>query len=410
MTIARWFIGLASGSSGEGTDAVLVETNGIGLQLTSQILQVQRRNHPRDVQEAFLKTLLSNTSATFCDLASLHRSLGESAAAAVGQLLTPVRHDMNRVLAIGHIGPLAWHEPAGREPASIEIGQASTIVERTGLTVFGDFRERDLAAGGQGMPITAIADCVQFRHAEQPRLLLHLGGTTSLVYLPANARPQNVLAFEVGPGSRLLDAVIRQGSHGRERYDAGGKHSVQGHFLERLMATWLEHPYFQQKPPKSLGRSDFGAEWIARAARSVAEDGGHLEDFLCTLSHFLIRSVVLSWQRWLPKPEGIPQLWLSGGGSRNGLFWRLLEQDLPGVKLHRLDEIGVPSQARQAAGAAILAAMAMDGIPASSPGATGAVGRLLGRVTPGEPRNWARCVRWMSEHSALEPTNPTRAA
>ena len=342
MTIARWFIGLSTGSGGEGTDAVLVETAGIGLQLTSRILQVVRRNHPRDVQEAFLKTLLSGTSASFSDLASLHRSLGESAAAAVGQLLMPVRHDMNRVLAIGHIGPLAWHEPADRDPASIEIGQASTIAEKTGLTVFSDFRERDMAAGGQGMPVTAIADCMQFRHSEQPRLLLHLGGTTSLVYLPASARPQNVLAFEVGPGSRLLDAVIRQGSHGRERYDAGGKHSVQGHFLETLMSSWLEHQYFQQKPPKSLGRTDFGADWIARAARLVAAAGGHLEDFLCTLSHFLIRSVVMSWQRWLPKLEGPPHLWLSGGGSRNGLFWRLLEQDVPGIQLHRLDEIGVP--------------------------------------------------------------------
>jgi anhydro-N-acetylmuramic acid kinase len=410
MSIARWFIGLASGSGGEGADAVLVETTGIGLQLTSRVLQVLRRQHPRDVQEAFLKTMLSGAPGSFGELASLHRQLGESAAAAVVQLTTPLRAEMARVLSIGHIGPLAWHDPAGRNAASIEIGQSSAIVERTGLTVFSEFRERDVAAGGQGMPITAIADWVQFRNPEQPRILIHLGGTTSLVCLPAHAKPQDVIAFEIGPGTRLLDSVIRQASHGRERYDAGGKYSVQGHCLDALLASWLEHSFFQQKPPKSLGRSEFGAEWIARAARSVAAAGGTLEDYLCTLSHFLIRSVVIACKRWLPNMDGPPHYWLSGGGSRNGLFWRLLEQEIPGVQLHRLDEIGVASQARQAASAAVLAAMAMDGIPASSPGATGAVGRLLGRVTPGEPKNWARCLRWMSEQSALDMTHPNRAA
>jgi len=410
MTIARWFIGLASGSGGEGADAVLVEITGVGLQLRSRVLQVLRRNHPRDVQESFLKTMHNGGNASFGNLASLHRQLGESAAAAAMQLISSSRVETNRILSIGHIGPLVWHEVSGRNPASFEIGQASAIVERTGLTLISEFRERDMAAGGQGMPITAIADWVQFRHPEQSRILLHLGGTTSLVYIPANARPQDVVAFEVGPGTRLLDAVIRQGSHGRERYDAGGKYSVQGHCLDSIMAHWLEHPFFEQKPPKSLGRSEFGAEWIAKAAHAVAEESRTLEDLLCTLSHFLIRSIANACRRWLPIPSGPPHFWLSGGGSRNGLFWRLLEQEIPGVLLHRLDDIGVSSQARQAASAAVMAAMAMDGIPASSPGATGAVGRLLGRVTPGEPRNWARCLRWMGEQSSLELTHPHRAA
>ena len=226
MTIARWFIGLASGSGGEGTDAVLVETTGIGLQLTSRVIQVLHRSHPRDVRELFLKTLLSGGSTSLGDLASLHRHLGESAAAAVTQLVTPMRLEAHRILAVGHIGPLAWHEPSGRNPASFEIGQSSAIAERTGLTVLSEFRERDLAAGGQGMPITALADWILFRNPQQARSLLHLGGTTSLVHIPAQAKPQDVFAFEVGPGTRLLDAVIRQGSAGREHFDAGGKHAA----------------------------------------------------------------------------------------------------------------------------------------------------------------------------------------
>ncbi len=409
MSIPRWFIGLASGSGGEGVDAVLVEISGSGLQLSARVVQHLRRNHPRDSQDLFFKTLLPFGSASFADLALLRRQMGENEAAAVGQLIAQTHCDPTRVMAIGHIGPLAWHEPSGRSPASFEIGQASAIAERTGLTVFSEFRERDLAAGGQGMPITALADWSLFRQLHEPRLLIHLGGVTSVVYIPANARPQDVVAFEMGPGTRLLDAVIRQGSNGREHCDAGGKYAVQGRCLEPLLSRWLDIPFLQKRPPKSLSRSEFGPDWIDRAARGVIEVNGSLEDFLCTLSHFLVMCVVRSC-RWLPQVDGHLHLWLSGGGARNGLLWRLLEQELPGAMLHRLDDLGVPAQARQSAGAAMLAAMAMDGIPASSPAATGAVGRLLGRVTPGEPRNWARCLRWMAEQSAPQFTHPYRAA
>jgi len=408
MTIARWFIGLASGSGGEAVDAALVEITGAGLQLNARVVQHLRRNHSRDTQDLFIKALTGSVSS-YGDLAILHRQLGESAAAAVQQLVQQAHFDLSRVLAVGHIGPLAWHQPAGRSPASFEIGQGSAIVERTGLTVVSDFRERDVAAGGQGMPITALADWVQFRHRDEPRLLVHLGGITSAVYIPANARPQDVIALEVGPGTRLLDSVIRLGSGGRERCDAGGKYAVQGRCLDALLAVWMEHPYFTQPPPKSLPRSEFGADWVDRQARSVMELKGTLEDFLCTLSHFLVRCVAGAWKQ-LPKPSADLPIWLSGGGTRNGLFWRLFEQELPGVPLKRLDELGVSTQARQSSGAAVLAAMALDGIPGSSPAATGAVGRLLGRVTPGDPRSWSRCLRWMVEQSPPEITHPYKAA
>jgi len=409
MTIPRFFIGLASGSGGEGADAVLVETTGIGTQLNCRIVEHRRRLHARETQDLFMRSLAAGASTSVGDLAILHRQLGESAAGCALDMMGANRLDASRVLAIGHLGPLVSHEPAGRPPVTLEIGMNSVIAERTGLTVFGSFRDRDLAAGGQGMPITALADWMLFRNATQNRLLVHLGGTTSAVYLPVNARPQDVVAYEVGPGTRLLDAVIRQGSGGRERCDAGGKHAVQGRCLDNLLIEWLEHPFLQRRPPKSLGRSEFGAEWIARAARNVLAAKGTLEDFLCTLSHFLVIGLVRSLA-WLPQTSAVQNVWISGGGSRNGLFWRLLEQEMKGIALHRLDDLGVPAQGRQAAAAAILTAMAMDGIPATSPSATGTVGRLLGQVTPGDPRNWARCLRWMAEQSAPELTHPYRAA
>lgn len=409
MANSRGFIGVASGSGGEGADAVLVETTGIGLQLNARVVCHVRRNHPRPLRELLSRALHSAQSFSIAELPRLHRQLAESEAEAVRQLASRERIDIARVTAIGRIGPLLVHETGDRESITLEAGLPALLAEMTGLTVASDFRERDVAAGGQGMPIAALADWAFFRHPTQRRILVHLGTVTSIAIIQPGARPQDLVAFECGPGTRLLDAVVRQGSRGKTNYDVGGKHAVQGRCLDSVLASWLEHSYFVQRPPKSLPRSEFGPDWIERAAKAVAAQNGSLEDLLCTLSHFIIRSAVNAL-RSLPPLDGELHLWLSGGGSRNGFFWRLLEQELAGVVLHRLDELGMPAQARQGADAAVLAAFMMDGVPAGSAGTTGAVGRILGRVTPGEPRNWSRCLNWMAENNSVESIRPYKAA
>ncbi len=410
MSTARGFIGVASGSGGEGADAILVETTGVGLQLSARVIHHLRRPHPRGTRDLLSRSFHGARSFPIGELPILHHLIAESEVDAVRQLAARERIDLARITALGRLGPILWHDANSRQPTTLEVGLSSLIAERTGLTIFSEFRERDVAAGGQGMPIAALADWVFFRHPAKRRILVHFGSVTSIVVIPAGAKPQDVVAFETGPGTRLLDAVIREGSRGKESFDVGGKHAVQGRCFENLSASWLEHPYFAQRPPKSMPRSEFGPEWIARAASAVARENGSIEDLLCTLTHFVAACVVTALRSLPHRDEGDLQLWLSGGGSRNGLLWRLLEQELPGAVVHRLDDLGVPSQGRQAAEAAVLAAFAMDGVPAGSAGTTGEVGRLLGRITPGEPRNWSRCLNWMVEKNAAELTRPYKAA
>jgi anhydro-N-acetylmuramic acid kinase len=283
------------------------------------------------------------------------------------------------------------------------------VADRLGLTVVGDFREQDIAAGGQGMPLTAIADALLFRDPAQSRLLIHLGGVSSVVWLPAGGRVQDAVAFEAGPCNRLLDSVIERGTSGRERFDPGGRNAVQGRCLDALVDEWAGHPFLQQKPPKSLPRTAFGADFVDSAVKLAAANQGTLQDLLCTLSHFVIRAIAASCHRWLPIGSHSHNVYLSGGGVRNGMLWRLLEHYVPQWELRRFDDLGVPPSARNATAAAILAALTLDGVPASTPGATGAVGRMLGRLTPGTMPNWGRCLRWMSEQSG-EITHPYRAA
>jgi len=277
------------------------------------------------------------------------------------------------------------------------LGMAAAVAERTGVTVVSDYRSRDLAVGGQGVPLAALADYLLFRHPREGRAVVHLGGMARLVYLPARCRLNEVAGFEAGPCNVLLDALMRQLTGGREQYDPGGKHAVQGRCLEPLLLRWLGHPYLQRRPPKCAPRHAFGREFAAAAVQQVRQTDGSLHDLLCTANHFVARGITTALCRLLPGGRTPDRVLLSGGGARNGLLWRLLSQQLGGIPVDRTDAAGVPAEARKAMAFAILAALTVDGVAANVPSATGAGGsRLLGSLTPGSPANWGRCLAWMA--------------
>jgi anhydro-N-acetylmuramic acid kinase len=198
----------------------------------------------------------------------------------------------------------------------------------------------------------------------------------------------------------LLDGLIRSLTGGRADYDPGGKHAVQGKCIEPLAQAWLAHPYFSQRPPKCLPPHVFGEAFTAQALQQARDLQTGLHDLLCTATHFVARAVALSLRRFLP-PENRPdRILFSGGGARNGLLWRLLEQQMPDASLGRTDEAGVPGVVRTAMSFGLLAALTVDGIGGNAPLATGAAGpRLLGSLTPGSSTNWSRCLAWMTAQS-----------
>jgi anhydro-N-acetylmuramic acid kinase len=188
---------------------------------------------------------------------------------------------------------------------------------------------------------------------------------------------------------------------GRESYDPGGKHAVQGRCLEPLLQNWLAHPYLQRRPPKGLPRHSFGEEFAAHAVGQARQMHWALHDLLCTATHFVAHGITTSLRRFIPGGQVPDRVLLSGGGVRNGLLWHLLEQQLGGIPLDRTDRCGVPADARKALAFGILAGLTLDGVPANVPSATGAAGaRLLGSLTPGSSENWARCLGWMAAQAA----------
>jgi anhydro-N-acetylmuramic acid kinase len=396
----RSIIGLSSGASADGVDAALLEAEGAGLELRVRLVRALHQPYPSELRE-MIRRLSGPEKLDGKETALLHRLLGETFAAAARQAADRASMSLRNVQCLGCPGHVVWHEPGGRFPSTFAVGMAAVVAERTGLTTVSDFRARDLAVGGHGLPLSALVDYLLFRHAEENRALIHLGSAARVVYLPAGGRPVEVIGFEAGPCSLFLDSIMQRATGGREEYDAGGKNGVQGRCLEPLLQRWLAHPYLQRRPPKALLRQTFGDDFLAQTVQTARQLDASLHDLVCTATHFVARGITSALARFLPAERSVQRVLLSGGGVRNGFLWHLLEQQLTGIPLEKTDRHGVPSDARKAIESALLAAFTVDGVPANLPAVTGAAGsRLLGSLTPGSSANWARCLAWMANQTA----------
>lgn len=396
----RWFIGLASGSRGDGVDAALIETEGVGLELRGRFVHGLHHPYAPDLRD-LVRRVAATDAPPARQTSLVHRLLGETFAAAARQVADQASFSLQKVQSIACPGHTIWHEPEGRFPSTLGLGMSAVVAERTGVTTVSDFRARDLAAGGQGVTLTALADYRLFRPAAQTLAVIHLGSVAEVVYLPAGGRPQDVRGFDVGPCHGFLDGLMRRLSAGRETFDAGGKHAVQGRCIEPLLKRWVAHPFFQRRPPKSLARQDFGEDFVLQAVEAAKQMNAGLHDLLCTATHFVARAITEAVRRFLPAGRAVQRVLLSGGGVRNGFLLHLLAQQLGGIPVEKTDAMGVPSEARKAMAFGMLAALTLDGVPANVTSATGAASaRLLGSLTPGCAANWARCLAWMATQVA----------
>jgi anhydro-N-acetylmuramic acid kinase len=393
----RTLIGLAIGSGLEGVDAAAIRAEGIGLELNPTVAASLRVAFPLSVRDAIRDVATGPHLPVANDVV---RNVAETAVHAARQVLTRSGASLRDTFAAGLLKP-------GRP--SVELGIdwpeiSDRLAEQTGLTVVHGFRHRDRAAGGSGHPITAAADYLLFTSPGQPRLLIHLGAVVSVLFLAPAANVSSIAGFDAGPGNQLLDSLVYHGTRGRESTDPGGKKAVQGRCLEPLLERWRGHPHLTRRPPKVIHPEAFGRSFLLAAFEAVRQHGAGLADLLCTATHLAARAIGDGIRQWLPGSLGERQILVSGGGVRNGFLWQLVAQQFGDEKIERSDEAGVNPLARNAVGAAVLAALTCDGVAGNLSGLTGAAGgRLLGHFTPGDGRNWARVSAWLADQTVEYP-------
>jgi anhydro-N-acetylmuramic acid kinase len=384
-----------SGTSVDGVDAALVRVLGSGLDLRADLAGFCTQPFPDDLRRAILRAAKAEVTSVD-ELSAVHARLGHAYADAVRRVTRAAGHRLDELLVVASSGQTAWHAPRSRPPHTLQLGAAPLVAEQTGVTVVSDFRYADLAAGGQGAPLVALVDWLRLGDPVRSRLAVNLGGIVNVTYLPAGCRRDEVVAFDVGPGNVLLDALVDTLTEGRDRFDPGGRYAVQGRQLKPLLRHWAAHPYFEQPPPKTTGREEFGAPFVADSLRLAAKKGWAVRDMLCTASQFVADCLADAVARFLPSQPPLDDLVVGGGGVHNGFLIRLIGERFTGVPIRHSDEFGLPVDAKEAIAFAILASLTLDGIAGNVPSATGAQGpRILGTLTPGSPANWRRVVEWL---------------
>ncbi len=371
-------VGLMSGTSADAIDAAVVELRRAAGGLRQTLLAFHSLAMPPSLRRQVLRLCLR--SARVEELCQANMALGEAfaqgaLAAIAASGLTPQQIDL-----IGSHGQTVRHLPAGDPPSTLQIGEPAVIAQRTGIVTVADFRPADMAAGGQGAPLVPAADRLLFAHPRQARLILNIGGIANVTVLPPAARPEDVVAFDLGPGNAPLDAAVQQLTGGRRACDSGGALARQGAVDRRLLDELLRHPFLHRPPPKSTGREEFGAEFVRGLLRRWRLSPA---DMLATLTEFTAAAIAHGLRAHVLPRLAAAGLWVAGGGLRNPELMRRLGQALPELRVASTAELGVPPEAREAIAFAVLAAETAAGRPGNVTGATGARRPVvLGKIVP----------------------------
>ncbi len=373
--------GIMSGTSADGIDVALAQISGRGFSLDVRTVAF----HSLPYRESVRQEILAVTEAALpaARVSQLHFLLGEAFGSAVVGACSRSGVRLADLDLIGSHGQTIYHQPDPTDccgsavRSTLQIGEAALIARSTGAPVVSDFRPADLAAGGQGAPLVPFADYVLFRDPDVSRVALNIGGIANVTVIPAGAGPEEVSAFDTGPGNMVMDGLVGALTGGAERFDRDGRMAARGTVDEGLLGYLLDDPYFDLAPPKSTGRERFGVAFVERLLRT----GLAGETLVATATQLTARSVAGALEAFAPRVERIDELVVSGGGWRNPAIIGAIRSLLPAVRVRPSDDFGVEHAAKEAVAFAILAYETYHGRPSSLPSATGASGHaVLGKV------------------------------
>jgi anhydro-N-acetylmuramic acid kinase len=363
------YVGLMSGTSLDGVDAVLISSSP---QNPPTVLQAVQLPYPGPLRAAVL-ALCQGQPVTLSQLGQLDVRLARWYAQAVQQLLQEAAVPAAQVRAIGCHGQTVHHEPLGEAPFTLQLGDPNTLAVLSGITVVADFRRRDMALGGQGAPLAPGFHDAVFRQPEVCTVVLNCGGIANISVL---APGQPCIGYDTGPANILMDAWVQQQLG--QAFDRDGAWALQGQLLPALLAQMKADPYFQQAAPKSTGREYFNAVWTTQqlARWGAAATPADVQRTLLELSASTICDAIAQHAS-----EG--RLLVCGGGAHNRALLQRLQALAPSWQVASTASVGIAPEHVEAAAFAVFAQRTLQGLPGNLPSVTGASRPcLLGGIYP----------------------------
>jgi len=362
-------IGLMSGTSYDGIDVALINTDGEEIGRLGQTLY---RPYAEDERQLIRRAMAQSVNLAERGerpeaLAEAEALVTQSHAEAVESFLAANGMAAGDVAVVGFHGQTVRHDPQRR--LTVQLGDGAALARRLGIAVVHDFRAADVAAGGQGAPLMPAFHRAMVRLLNEPHPVgvINIGGVANLTYIEGEA----LIACDTGPGNALIDDFLRLRT-GRS-HDVDGRAAAAGRVDETAVARILAHPFFAQPPPKSLDRNAFH-HWIAED-KTLA--GKSVEDGAATLTA-LTAAAIGRIARLLPRPP--VSFIAAGGGIRNPVLMRMLAERLAPATLKTADAVGWSGDSLEAQGFAYLAVRSLNGLPLSYPGTTGVPAPMTGGV------------------------------
>ncbi|WP_430603500.1 anhydro-N-acetylmuramic acid kinase [Enterococcus sp. DIV0724b] len=369
-------VGLMSGTSLDGIDAALVDITGknetTSVKLVKFLTVPFKGTTLQNIREA-----LSLESSDVEKICSLNIELGECFAQAVLDVCNKAEISLNDLAFIGSHGQTLFHIPYARDgfyASTLQIGASAVICERTKTTVVSNFRERDMAVGGQGAPIVPYSEYILYQKPETTRLLQNIGGIGNVTVIPKSGEIADMIAFDTGPGNVIMNELCLY--FFKQEYDKDGFYASQGTVDHQLLEELMAHPYIKKSPPKTTGREDFGKQFTSSLLEKWSVGPN---DLIATATMFTAKSIAEAVK---PFVIGKTELIIGGGGSYNQTLIAMIKAELPEVKVLIQEEIGFSSEAKEAIAMAILANQTLQHCPGNVPSATGAKRSVpLGSIT-----------------------------
>jgi anhydro-N-acetylmuramic acid kinase len=375
--VSAYYIGLISGTSIDSIDCALIETAG----RETRLLATQSGKISESLRSRIL-TLCSGEPVHLSLLGETDIDVARQFAATAIDLLNAQRLNPEQICAIGSHGQTVYHRPDSASPFSMQIGDPSTIAEITGITTIADFRQRDMAAGGQGAPLAPLFHQHFFYRPDEPGLVLNIGGIANLTVLARNAG-ETPSGFDTGPGNVLMDGWIN--SQTGAAYDEDGQWADGGNIIESLLAQMLSDPYFQQPPPKSTGREYFNSSWLDRQIQAYQADTGAAAASARDIQRTLLELTAISVARSVEQHgSGYTRLAVCGGGAHNRVLIARIQHLLADRRVCSSDQLGMAPDWVEAATFAWLAANTLSHRAINCARLTGARHPvILGGIYPG---------------------------
>lgn len=357
----RRIVGLMSGTSLDGLDVALCGISGAGETTKVQLLQFQTVDYTDDVKNEIRK-VFARPTIDFQHLALLNEWIGLLHAQMILDCLKRWRVESYEVDLIASHGQTVMHAPKsihGQEKfpnATLQIGDGDHIAVKTGIITVSDFRQKHLAAGGEGAPLAVYGDYFIFSKKGENRIMLNLGGIANFTYLPAETDPAKVFVTDTGPGNTLIDAFTRL-NFAERSYDKNSELSLQGSVNATLLQALKDNAFFLKPFPKTTGPELFNIEYVRDAQRRSHTMALSVHDLLATLTRLSAETIADAIKLSIANAgTSISDfnVYLSGGGMHNPLLVRWLQALLP-AKFATTDNLGISGDAKEAVLFAILA-------------------------------------------------------